>query len=621
MRDRLIPKFFLLPLIFGFAVLWAVGAQAQAVRFVQITDPHVFDLDNEGTENKAALTACIKKLNERMDENADYKFAVITGDIGIENLVSHVDEKTGKRVLDDQDKRERQLEEGATQLASILASSKIRVWLILPGNNDLFIEQPDTQYYRLFIEKLRRRLPGLEVKDLCADGLGEDKYEIGNLAFIGFNNASFKNDNVPKRIAENKEEQLKYVQRVAKQLDSVTNAFIFYHIPETDDPHIVLNFDTSTLEKRAGNGSTAYPSSSWFVDKDVHDEWQRKVVASSKVRGLFAGHYHDWRRDTYLDYHWMNTANYLSGSLSKLYICPPLAIKRQDTTPSQARGFQEVTIDGMIRIVRTIFWLNASDRAFDTEPPSQNNPLALALSYESARDWPAAETYFGEAAKNAPSTSVRNAALAGLARVKDAQHPWVKVAFAWSDPLFLGQLILRPAFILFMGVALWIMFVAIQENFHAMVIHPFTGDEKLAESLAVGFPAVRAKVTKVLSAPNSIFLPQNVQTAFPFVSPRLKDLFPGQFEFAGVTVPDLNVVLKWLVRPRFEVHGGFFQAGEATFVYAEVWRRKTWFGVRLATVVTREIPAGSRRSKELENFVYDVYSKVNAIVTVQNPGA
>lgn len=111
MGTRLIPKARYLFLIFILSVTWSVRISAQAVRFVQITDPHLFDGQKEGTENKAAFTACIKKLNERVDEHADYQFAVVTGDIGIENLVSHViDEATGRRVLDDQETRERQLE-------------------------------------------------------------------------------------------------------------------------------------------------------------------------------------------------------------------------------------------------------------------------------------------------------------------------------------------------------------------------------------------------------------------------------------------------------------------------------------------------------------------------------
>jgi hypothetical protein len=619
MRIRPITKSGFVPLIFGFAILWAVTVSAQSVRFVQITDPHLFDGGAEGIENKAALAACIKKLNERTDEHADYSFAVITGDIGIENLIS-----TGKNpntLEPDQAKREGRLEQGAAELASILSQSKIRAWLILPGNNDLLNEEPDTHYYRVFIQKLQSMLPNLEIIDLCPEEPPSLKqnlgvYRIGSAAFIGFNNASFKNNNEPGRIAIYRNKQLDYVRQVVSRITAsdIRNAYIFYHIPELDDPYIVLDSGT----KRLPNGSNPYPSSSVFVDKDVHEAWKNQVVNNERVRGLFAGHYHDWRRSTYLDYHWLQTVDYLSGSLSKLYISPPLAVKRQQDKPPQARGFQEVTIDGTGGVDRRIWWFDSAEQTFDTDPSSRSNELELALYYERTSEWQQAESHFTEAAKTAPSTSVRNTALAGLGRVRDAQHPWVKAGLGWTDPLFLAPYVLRPLGVVLIALVLGIIVIAVTEGFSAMVIHPFegAGDDELAKSLAIGFPAVRIKVTKVLSSPVQIFLPQSVQPVFAGITPRLNQLLPEQaFEIAGVKIPDLNVVLKWIVRPRFEVNGGFISSPVATFVYAEIWRRRrTWFGLRLAAVVTREIPAGPRRNIELENFIYDVYLKANATV-------
>lgn len=621
MRIRLIPKGRYLLLIFALSFAWTVRVvQAQAVRFVQVTDPHLFDGGQDGTENKAALAACIKKLNERMDEQADYKFAVVTGDIGIENLVSTGKDANGDSILEpDQTKRVGRIEQGAAELASILSQSKIRVWLLLPGNNDLLNEEPDTQYYRVFIQKLQSMLPNLEIVDLCPEEPTSNKqslgvYRIGSAAFIGFNNASFKNNNVPGRIGTNKKLQSEYVRQVVTRVTAsdIHSAYIFYHIPELDDPYIVLDSGA----KRPPNAGNPYPASSWFVDKDVHEAWKKLVVNNEKVRGLFAGHYHDWRRDTYESYHWMQTADYASGSLSKLYISPPLAIKRQDKTPSQARGFQETTIDGSGSIDRKIWWFNSADRTFDTDPSLESNELKLALFYEGAHEWQNAESHFTEAAKTAPSTSVRSKALAGLERVKDAQYPWLKAALAATDPIFLAPYVLRPLVVLVIALVLGITVMAVREGFNAMVIHPFDGDEALAKSLAAGFPAVRIKVTKVLSSPVQIFLPQNVLPVFSRITPRLNQLLPEQaFEIAGVKIPDLNVVLKWIVRPRFEVNGGFLPSTNATFVYAEVWRRRrTWFGVRLATVVTREIPTGPRRDIEVENFIYDVYLKANATI-------
>ncbi len=609
MRIRLIPNTRYVFLIIILSLTWSVKVSAQAVRFVQITDPHLFDGGQEGTENKAALAACIKKLNQLTDEEANYQFAVVTGDIGIENLVSHViDEATGKRVLEDQVTREQQLEAGADQLATIIAPSKIRVWLFLPGNNDLFREEPDTQYYRAFIKRLQSKLPGLTVIDLCLEEPGGDKrelgsYRIGRLAFIGFNNASFKNDNDASRISLNKKTQRGYVQQVIKRVDAadVAGAFIFYHIPEIDDPHIVLNSDVKTLKAREAYVDNPYPDSSWFVDKEIQKLWKDKIVKNTKVYALFAGHLHDWRQETY------------AGSLAKLYVSPPLAIKRQDKTPSQARGFQEVAIDGTGRISRTVLWYNAAEGNFGGDPSAENNELQLALFFEGEQQWSDAESHFREAATKAQSPSDRNAALAGLKRVKDPSHPRVKAVLAWTDPVFLAPYVLRPLGLAVIVLVIWLLCVGVRHGSRGMTVRPFEGDDELAKLLAVGFPATRAKVMNILGRADQSFV-KPVIGVYPFVFPRLDELFPQEsFELAGIKLPNLNILLKWLLRPRFQVIGGISELSVDKYVYAEVWRRKWWFGTELIALTTREIPSGYYTGRvELENFILDVYLKANA---------
>lgn len=611
MRIRLITKTRYLFLILVLSVTASVRISAQAVRFVQITDPHLFDGGEEGVQNKAALAASIAKLNERMNEDADFLFAVMTGDIGIENLVSTGKRPNGDSILEpNQVKRDQRIEQGAAELASILSQSKIRVWLFLPGNNDLLNEEPDTQYYRVFVKKLQALLPNLEITDLCPEEPNVDKqqlgvYRVGSAAFIGFNNASFKNNNDPARVTQYKDKQLEYVRQVVSRTaaNDIRRAYVFYHIPELDDPYIVMDSGA----KRPTSVGNPYPSSSWFVDKDVHEAWKKLVVDNEKVRGLFAGHYHDWRRDTYLGYHWLQTTEYPSGSLSKLYIAPPLAIKRQPKQ-SQARGFQEITIDGTGTIGREIWWLNSTDLSFDTEPSSKNNELNLALFYEGAHEWQQAETHFTEAAKTAPSTAVRNAALAGLTRVKSAQYPWVKEAWAWSDPLFLGRLFGFVVVALF----LWLAYIGLREGSQAMVIHPFEGDDQIAKLLAAGFPATRAKIVGILGTTDqSIIKP--VIGAYPFVFPKLDEIFPQEsFELAGIAVPNLNILLTWLIRPRFQVTGGISDLLFKKYIYAVVWRRRWWFGTRLLFLVDREIPDGYKSRIEIENFIFEVYLKANA---------
>jgi len=43
-------------------------------------------------------------------------------------------------------------------------------------------------------------------------------YRVGSAAFIGFNNASFKNNNVPSRVALYKNKQLNYMRQAANRL-------------------------------------------------------------------------------------------------------------------------------------------------------------------------------------------------------------------------------------------------------------------------------------------------------------------------------------------------------------------------------------------------------------------
>jgi len=628
MRSRIIKKCHRLVLALGLALFWMGGVQGQSVRFAQITDPHLFDLGEEGTQNKIALAACIKALNARMDENADYKFAVITGDIGVENLVSHViDPKTKERVREDPATEERQLDEGAAQLASILAPTKIHVWLFVPGNNDLYLEEPNLNDYKRFLEKLKNKLPGLEIRDLCAADGSQNTYSISGLTLIGFNNASFKNNNELCRLWKYKTIQRGYVEQVIKQVKpNDPPALIFYHIPEVDDPHIILNSDTETGRKRkipcadpsgfadreelnawTKSDGGPYPDSSWFVYPDVLKEWRKNVVNNKKVLGLFAGHLHDWRRETY------------SGSLSKLYICPPLAVKLQSEKPSQARGFQEVMVDATGRISRTIFWFNAADETFDTDPSSKSGELELALFYENSQQWQQAESHFAEAAKTASSTSARNNALAGLARVKAAQHSWFKDLVDGTDPLIsLGTFLLRVFLVVGILLVIFIVGIAVTESWGALVVHPFDGDEELAKAIARRFPAIGAKVKKLVDSPGHAFLPANVQS-IPFIAPSLEGLLPAEpFEVAGVKVPDLNVFLRWIVRPQFQVTGGSVPSGQTTFVYVQIWRRRKWFGLGFVTVITRNIPKRAGRAKEIENLIYDIYLKANANKSVQN---
>ena len=213
----------------------------------------------------------------------------------------------------------------------------------------------------------------ITVVDLCpaeSSNFSQSAIErVKDYAFIGFNDSSFKNAEPDKlcrqdkRISLNAAKQKTYVLQVAQLLknDNAKYAYIFYHIPEIDDPYLVtLKFNQEPLRTRQANKELiggSFFDSAWYVTKDVRDEWN-KVVMNPKVKGLFAGHFHDNKRSSYLGFQWLRTANYAPETLSKLHVSPPLALRIQYDQSERARGYQEVYIDDKGEVSTRLVWLN-----------------------------------------------------------------------------------------------------------------------------------------------------------------------------------------------------------------------------------------------------------------------
>jgi|GEM_PF-2257340 len=375
-----------------FSVFFGATAYAQ-VSFVHLTDPHIFD-DNWQTQNppvdednrldnQAALTSCMSEIKERMKRGATYDFGVITGDLGIEFLVQEA--RTSAKGADANEFEKivaKKLERAGTEFANQLALSRVKIWLFVPGNNDVLCEDPaNIRYYHTFVTAVKAAFDNSNnetlARDLCPpDGSNyskSDLIQIKGYAFIGFNDSSFKNSEPDKeeqkqcpqtnRITVYAPFQKIYAVQVEDLLknDNSKYAYVFYHIPEIDDPYLVtLKLDQEPLKSRIANkaaiGNSFYDSA-WYVQRDVRDEWN-KVVMNSKVRGLFAGHFHDNRRQSYLGFQWLRTPNYAPETLSKLHVSPPLALKLQYDKSERARGFEEVYIDDKGEVSARILWLN-----------------------------------------------------------------------------------------------------------------------------------------------------------------------------------------------------------------------------------------------------------------------
>lgn len=370
-------------------------AWADGVRFIHITDPHIFDGNADAFENAAAFDACIKNINERIEkQGANYQFAVVTGDLGLEGLFDGGGKADGK------------LQNAAADLAAMIARSKVKRWLFLPGNNDLYDELPYTiGFYHDFLKTLNQALETLAKEQTQANQTASEKITVvdlcpvdndvnsgveilGDYAFLGFNNASFKNNNSLKRAQENAAEQEHYVTQVSDRLKNARTkfAYVFYHVPEIDDPYWAsLPPDNELLKQRQAEFKQSryaalqnpYVFSAWVVHHEVRDLWG-KIVSDDRVKGLFAGHFHDSRIKTYEDFNWMRTSDYPYDSRSKLQVCPPISVKFQYGTET-ARGFQEILLNENGNVERHLLWYRVL-RTIDDVPVAAGVALSTTAA-------------------------------------------------------------------------------------------------------------------------------------------------------------------------------------------------------------------------------------------------
>jgi 3',5'-cyclic AMP phosphodiesterase CpdA len=327
-------------LIFALAAgVWCASAFAD-LNFVQLTDPHIFDGKGDIKGNKEALKWSVDEINRGQEEGKDYQFVVMTGDLGLEGLADYLNPE----------KQHSDIVSAAHELAGYLKTSKVGKWLFVPGNNDLVEENPGTiDIYREFVQALKSELPDIQDLSMGDFELPDGK---GTYRFIGFDNASFKANDSSINAECFESTRLRELQRVADRVqDAPGFVYLFYHVPGIDDPYYAsLSPDNSKLKDRAKSRrqfGKDFPLSAWTVTPAVRDRWDA-VVKQEKVKGLFAGHFHSADSKDYEDANRMNSASYIERG--KLYICPPLASKKQEDKNPQARGLSLVRLqpDGSV---------------------------------------------------------------------------------------------------------------------------------------------------------------------------------------------------------------------------------------------------------------------------------
>jgi hypothetical protein len=308
---------------------------------------------------------------------------------------SIVIEKDGKffELIKNQDKWTK----GVKLVADIIVKSKPKLWLLVPGNNDLYDELPETiGLYADFVNDIKQLVASkdamlkiidfrLEATDKIGDFL-PGTLKIGNNLIIDWNNAFFKNNYSVKRFLD-KDNNPKPIEQLAeyKSLQTLSEAmkhydakyiYIFYHIPEVDDPWRI-NFevdpddqDDNTVSKtfREVNklspelAQGIYPYSAWMVPIEIRKMWENIIIdvsRSAEVKGLFAGHFHDRNRDLYEGFRWLRDTRYRPEILAILHIDSSISVKNQIdfSSKNRARGGQFVQIDdaGDLKIER--FWI------------------------------------------------------------------------------------------------------------------------------------------------------------------------------------------------------------------------------------------------------------------------
>jgi 3',5'-cyclic AMP phosphodiesterase CpdA len=319
--------------IAALALILFVGAAGAQTRFVQITDPHLFDADLQGKADKLdddqlkerrldaerAFTGAIEAINRQIDGGANYEFLVITGDIG----VAHWNEP---------------ISEAAKMMAEWLRRAKVERFLFVPGNNDVGNKVEYIGKYRGFISALKKNLPD-RVFDLCEENFFDKERRL----YIGLNNASFY---------INFKGQLSSLHSIQRRIKSagkdIAHVYIFLHIPEIDDPHLIKT-------EQPNSKRSSYPYSAWGVSAGTRSVWH-SILTESRVKGVFAGHFHTSDRVAYQrPFSWMR-GKYPKVVLEKTYLCPPLSAKYQWNRDSRARGFQVVTLDSAGNPSVQIFW-------------------------------------------------------------------------------------------------------------------------------------------------------------------------------------------------------------------------------------------------------------------------
>jgi hypothetical protein len=278
-----------------------------------------------------------------------------------------------------------------SRVAKALAQSPLKTIYLIAGNNDIANEDPGTlslEYFNRFIEDLQNRLDtgksGVQLHNLTAcytQGGGpngcyadvDKRYRL-----IGFPSYSFKNKPHSAANDHQQSEQLDTFRLLVDQARLAhKRVLVLEHIPDLDDPFALAQdrYDAKPPEPNDDPGpqNPRAPWAAWNVAAELLDGW-KAIVRSDTVAAVFAGHFHDSHKEIYRrPYTWSTPPDPIE--FQKTFLAPPLAVKNQDTSPAQARGFTLVTVQSNI-VQASIYWYNPATGEFLPDPSAASRHVS-----------------------------------------------------------------------------------------------------------------------------------------------------------------------------------------------------------------------------------------------------
>jgi hypothetical protein len=403
----------------------ACGDQRQSVVLAHTSDPHLLDGKRPAQEaiNVRALATMMNTVRRGAAGTPAPDYLLITGDLGIEGTDPRYEGKPprGGPPADDTTGAKARRAQLADGLARQINDGPFQHVLFVPGNNDVFMEDAAgtswsglpgfAQAVQTRLEKASRKKtfrdltacyhPGSTSLDGCIARL-DTPYVV-----VGFPSLSLKNALVDieeyrkyinadtalyrglmnTRIRRHDSLHVALLHRFGQVLGAATTGgyrkiIVLTHIPDLDDPFFVgrdMAGEPGPEGLRLTQGADA-----WNASPEVFRTWKR-LVDDPDVLAVLAGHFHDSHRDVYYrPYSWSRSE--ARSDRWKTFVTPPLAIKNQDSSPIQARGFSVITLRGD-SVRRRLHWYRQDSTRFEADERDEPSREEWARSADARRSW------------------------------------------------------------------------------------------------------------------------------------------------------------------------------------------------------------------------------------------